>query len=287
MGDFKFNGGSSAQKFHSEISYIFGLGEKQTLVNTIMFDQKISVFKDKGQLVIRLPFHYIYGKLGQTYGLGDVSLGLSYNYLVKSELIGSFIIGGKLPSNDANKTKDGKGLPMVYQTSLGTYDLMLGLNMIYKKWNFGFGYQKPFGENDNTYLRSMWSSENDDNNYFESNHLKRGDDLLLRVNRIFVTKNKKNQFNTSLLSLYRLQKDQIMVNGKDQSIDNSDGLTININLGFTKFLENTDKISISAGAPLITREVRPDGLTRTFVLSITYVFGKGKDKVLKPVKLNL
>ena len=287
MGDFGFNGKSNSQKYKSELSYYFGLGEKQTLVNTIQLDQKISVFDDKGQIVLRLPFHYIFGKLDQTYGIGDVSLGLNYNYLQEKDLVASFFVGGKFPTNDANKTKDGKGLPMVYQTSLGTYDLMLGLNLIYKKWNLGLGYQKPFGRNENTYLRSDWTSENDANNYYESYNLKRGDDLLLRINRIYVSKNKKTLYNTSLFSLYRLQKDQIKKNGQDVSLDNSDGLTLNANIGLTRFLENNDRISFSLSAPLITKEVRPDGLTRTLIFSITYAFGKKKEKVLKPVELNI
>lgn len=282
-----FDEGSSAQKFNTSLSYNFGLGEKQSLVNTVQFDQKINIFKNKGQIIIGLPFHYIYGDLDQTYGLGDLSLGLNYNYHQTHELRASFLVGGKLPTNDANKSKDGKGLPMVYQTSLGTYDLMLATNIIYKKWNFGLGYQKPFGENNNSYLRSDWTSKDDANNYFESNQLKRGDDLVLRIDRFFSSKSKKSVYSTSLVNNYRLQEDQVMKNGQYVSLDDSDGITINLSLGLTRHLQNSDKISFNIAAPLVTRQVRSDGLTRTFTISIKYAFGKKKDKVLKPVEFNL
>ena len=126
MGDLDGKGLGREDKFNTQLTYIFGLGEQQSLVNTLLFEQKFPVLNDRGQLFVQLPFNYIYGKLGQSFGLGDASLGFNYIYLSKEKLSASFLVAAKLPPNSSGKTIDGKGVPMVYQTSLGTYDLAFG-----------------------------------------------------------------------------------------------------------------------------------------------------------------
>ncbi|HSG67880.1 MAG TPA: hypothetical protein VK994_04175, partial [Bacteroidales bacterium] len=159
MGDLDGKGLTSENKYNTQLSYTFALGEKQSFINTIQFEQRFLFLKDRGQIFLQLPFHYIYGNLGQTYGPGDVSLGFNYTYLQKEKLTGSLLIAAKLPPNDASKTIDGKGAPMVYQTSLGTYDLALGANFFYDKWQFGLGYIKPLGSNNNYFDPDEWSDE--------------------------------------------------------------------------------------------------------------------------------
>ena len=83
-------------------------------------------------------------------------------------------------------------------------------------------------------------------------------------------------FNASLLALYLLQKDKITQNRQTVILDHSDGLTLNINLGYNKLLKNKDAITLSVAVPIIVREVRVDGLTQTFVVMFTYAFGNHK-----------
>jgi hypothetical protein len=283
MGDLDARGLSTGKKYNTQLSYTFGLGEKQSLINTVQFEQRFNLFDDRGQIFLKLPFHYIYGNLGQTYGVGDVTVGFNYSYLRKKDFNASFMVAGKLPVNDANKTIDDKGAPMVYQTSLGTYDLAVGANFTYKKWQFGAGYLKPFGVNKNYFDYSEWPDNEDALEYTEMSNLSRGDDGMIRVNRFFFTE--KNRFNVSLLALYRIQKDKVTQNGDVVALDNSDGLTLNINLGWHKVLKNKDAITVNIAAPIITREVRVDGLTRTFILMFTYAFGSEKKHyVFQPVK---
>lgn len=284
MGDLDGQGLTADNKYNTQLSYIFGLGENQTLINTIQFEQRFIFWENRGQIFLQLPFHYIYGNLGQTYGLGDISLGFNFTYIRKKDFIASFLVAAKLPPNDANKTIDGKGAPMVYQTSLGTYDLALGANFFYKKWQLGLGYLKPFGSNKNYFIHEEWPDNDDALEYAQMSDLARGDDGMLRVNRFFYTK--KSRYNVGLLALYRLQKDIITQNGNRQALDNSDGLTLNINLGYHKVLKNNDAVTLSFAAPLITREVRVDGLTRTFVVMFTYAFGKKKVDVFKVMEFN-
>jgi hypothetical protein len=65
MGDLDGQGLTAKNKYNTQVSYIFGLGENQSLINTIQFEQRFIFLKDKGQLFLQLPFHYIYGDLGQ------------------------------------------------------------------------------------------------------------------------------------------------------------------------------------------------------------------------------
>lgn len=273
LGDLDGQGLTRGNKYDTQLSYFFSLGEKQALINTVQFEQRFRFFENKGQLFIQLPFHYIAGDLGQTYGIGDISLGFNYTYLRKKDLSASFLLAAKLPPNDANKTIDGKGAPMVYQTSLGVYSLALGANVFYGKWQLGAGYLKAFGSNDNYFNHEDWPGNDHAEEYTDMKDLKRGDDAMLRVSRFFFTK--KNRFNAGLLALYRVQKDQITkMNEEVVALDNSDGLTLNINLGWQKVLKNKDAITLTVAAPLITKEVRVDGLTKTFIFMFTYAFGK-------------
>ncbi|HSG68156.1 MAG TPA: hypothetical protein VK994_05570, partial [Bacteroidales bacterium] len=79
-------------------------------------------------------------------------------------------------------------------------------------------------------------------------------------------------------ALYRMQKDKVSIDGERLALDDSDGFTLNVNLGYRKELRNNDAISLSIAAPIITREVRVDGLTRTFLVMFTYAFGQEKTK---------
>ncbi|MDT8393877.1 MAG: hypothetical protein RQ761_08525 [Bacteroidales bacterium] len=284
MGDLDGRRLGTGSQYNTQLSYFFGLGEQQILINTIQFEQRFAFMEDRGQVFLQLPFHYIYGKLGNTYGVGDVSLGVNYTYLKKDDLAASFLIAGKLPSNGSDKTIDEKVAPMVYQSSLGTYDLALGANLFYQKWQFGLGYLKPFGSNQNNFDPSEWQGNNDAEEFIQMSDLKRGDDAMIRVNRFFYSK--KNRFNTGLLALYRMQKDIVKQNGGPVALKDSDGLTLNINLGYYRVLKNKDAVTLSVAAPLITREVRVDGLTRNFVMMFTYAFGKKEKSMFDSIKFN-
>ncbi len=105
--------------------------------------------------------------------------------------------------------------------------------------------------------------------------LKRGDDALLRIERSIGWK--KLDFSVGLLSIYRLQKDKIIdAGGLSNSLNGSDGLTLNLTAGMNYKLSNRASLNLLYGSPLIVRDVRADGLTRSFVVSIScqYNFSK-------------
>src|SRR5210317_745713 len=69
MGDLDGQGLTMNNKYNTQLSYFFGLGERQTLINTLQFEHRFMFLDDRAQLFLQLPFHYIYGNLGQTYGI--------------------------------------------------------------------------------------------------------------------------------------------------------------------------------------------------------------------------
>jgi len=277
FGDLGAIHSTEPKKSFTEISYIFGLGEKEALINTIQFDQSFTIFKDKGKVFVRLPFTYVYGNIGQTAGLGDVVFGMEMRLFKKNEASMSITAGGKIPSNNANLKNDDKGMPMAYQTSLGTYDLLMSANVDIQKWRIVLGYQKPFGSNGNTFLHEDWEDNDQAQEYFESYHLKRGDDAMLRLDRYFIV-GKKNTLSAGLLGVYRIQEDQITKNNEQLSLDQSSGITLNASLVLSMPLKNSSTLRLLLAAPIITRKHRADGLTRTFVIGVTYALGSGRQE---------
>ena len=53
-------------------------------------------------------------------------------------------------------------------------------------------------------------------------------------------------------------------------IEGSQGLTLNWNLYLDYELNNDQALQLNVGSPFIIRDVRPDGLTRSFVASLEY-----------------
>ncbi len=258
-------------EYRADITYIFGLGENENLVNTLQLDQSFRILKGKGSISVRLPFTYVYGVLGQTAGLGDLTAVFDYRIFQKDETGITLSGGTKIPSDKAGKSIDGKGLPMAYQSSLGTYDLLAGGAVTYRKWRFSAAYQKPLNHNENSFLHEYWEDDPDAMEYFESNQLRRGDDALIRVDRDFTVR-ERSKLKATLMAIYRVQEDRIVRDDEWVSLDGSDGITLNAALGYTLAGKSGGSWNFLIAAPIVTREYRSDGLTRTFVLSIAHSF---------------
>jgi hypothetical protein len=87
----------------------------------------------------------------------------------------------------------------------------------------------------------------------------------------------KNKFNlkTSLLGIYHLSKDTYIdgnISNKPIKIEGSDGITLNGTLAAAYPLSPKFSISLSAGVPFIVRDIRPDGLTRSFSFSPEIIY---------------
>lgn len=241
------------------------LGEKFTFISQTAVTLDVRVFKSTS-LVIRTPFIFTSGNLGNSTGIGDVLVSLIQQVYQGNESQFGLLLGGKLKSNNSNFSFYKSPLPMAYQTSLGTYDIILGAQYVWKTWDFYFAYQHPFGRNENQYLNNP--TVTDENKiYFESAQLKRGDDLALRVQKTFQIKNKQSLL-PGIMPIYRIQKSLIIKNDQEVILDGSNGLTLNLYLTYMKPLKNNAILYLTAAFPVLERSYRADGLTRNFVISL-------------------
>lgn len=242
----------------------FALGEKFVFISQTALTLEHRVLKTTSY-VVRLPFVFTSGNLGNSSGVGDILISVIQQVYKNNTSQLGFLTGVKLKTNNANLTFAGIALPMAYQTGLGTYDIIVGGQYLWKSWDFYLAYQHPFERNENGYLN--YPLETDERkNYFESAKLKRGDDLAFRVQKSFPLK-KKQSLLPGIMSIYRIQKSEIVKADQNVVLDGSKGLTLNVYLTYVKKLKGNGIIFITGAFPIVDRDYRADGLTRNFVLS--------------------
>ncbi|NIF03817.1 hypothetical protein F3J23_00010 [Chryseobacterium sp. Tr-659] len=201
-----------------------------------------------------------------TFGLSDIYLTTNYR---PSKNI-SFTLGTKIPLTDGNTAKNGQILPMDYQSSLGTWDMIVGIGYEIKKLQLAVALQQPLTQNNNQFIAEN-SPENSIWRGFQSTKdFKRSGDLLFRASYPFrIT----HQFRVtpSLLNIYHLSRDKFTTtSGIEQKIEGSQGLTMNGNLFLDYDINQNHALQLNLGAPFLTRDTRPDGLTRSFIATLEY-----------------
>jgi len=234
----------------------------------------------------KIPYQIANGHLGTFQSLSDISLSVTRNILSTENFDVNVTLGTKIPSNNGDKQQiAGLSLPMYYQTSLGTYDLIFGASMVSRKWLFAAGYQQALNKNQNGFWWGEWQTDRpQDFNYIQqyaqSNLLQRGKDVMLRVERNF----RLSRFNASigLLPIYRLTQDIVSIpspvspdNPSLNTVKNSagsDGLALSGIYTFGYHFNVQSGIKLLLGNKFIQREKNPDGLSREFVTSFTYSY---------------
>ena len=76
------------------------------------------------------------------------------------------------------------------------------------------------------------------------------------------------------MPIYRLQEDEVKLGSDYRAVSNSNGLTVNIYLGWNHKLGKKWMGELLLAAPPLTREVRADGTTRSFLISYIIKFGQ-------------
>ncbi len=259
---------STKNTYSIRIGQGIGLGE-QSVINALT-NIDLSANFNKLYLQVKIPYAYNSGKLGQVNGFSDISLSASYTLRNTQKQTYGVVVGFKIPTNQAD-IKLGNGIaPMPYQTSLGTYDLILGTNLKLDKYVFALAYQHVLKHNNrNQFIASDFTNAD---NYFSSFLFKRSNDVVLRVERRIDFKNNWS-INPSTLFIYRLRNDQEAdVGGNYSEIKNSNGLTFNAVVNINKKFNDENAIDLSFAFPLVVRDVRPDGLTRSAIISAAYKF---------------
>lgn len=220
-------------------------------------------------LSVKLTFASAQGEIGSNANLGDLYLTGNYALTSKDEnQKWSLLFGVKVPLTDANHEIDGRSAPMVYQSSLGTVDLISGIEFKHRKWVFNAAVQLPVvNANDNAFFPST----PEDDAFVPTNRFKRAPDALLRGGYQLAWQ--KFRFRPNMLLLYHLGEDSFeSVGGERFDIDGSSGITLNGNLITQYVLNDRSNLELSVAAPFVVRDERPDGLTRAFTVGLSYMY---------------
>lgn len=250
-----------------------GIGDEGVYVLTpsLKYDYKIN---SAWEIQAKLTSNYSSGNLGSAFGLGDLFINAQHTFNAASKWKTSLLIGTKLPLNNANLMVNGKSLPMQYQSSLGTVDAIAGLSITNNKWLFATAVQLPLTHhNGNQFLPSTFGNAAA-LKYPASNNFNRKADILLRAN-YEISATKKFNLNVGLLSIYHIANDSYkdaLVSNDYIEIKGSKGITLNLTTAASFMLSKKITIGFLAGAPVAVRDVRPDGLTRSFSLNTDLIF---------------
>lgn len=274
IGNLNHQSASPQTKFkHSlKITLPAGIGDEEVFVFAPGLEYTFQ--KNSWQFSGKITGNYASGDLGDAVGAGDVFLSATYQIPSSSKLLKSFTLGTKLPLNQGNLKENGLSLPMQYQSSLGTVDLIAGVAISKEKWKVVAGLQQPLtGTNRNNFLPQYWPNGTA-SAYPPTNDFKRKGDVLLRTSYRFFKKSNWS-LEGSLLGIYHLGEDTYInanISNKPIPITGSAGLTLNATASLEIMLNKHWSLGLVGGVPLVVRDIRPDGLTRSFVVAPQIIY---------------
>jgi hypothetical protein len=250
----------------------YGLGEENTSVISSYLEYKWRL-NSKWSVQSKLTSAYASGFLGNNINLGDVYGLASYVAQEKPHHKINILAGFKIPLTVSNDKYQGRSLPLDYQSSVGTYDIIAGASYIlHNKWELNAGIQAPvIQRNKNTFYPDEYNDPKA-GSFAPTNNFERKPDVLLRAGYLFQTGNKVT-VKPNLLAIYHIGKDSYENRfGQRKAINGSQGLTLNAGVNTSKTFPNGHQLELVLATPFVVREVRADGLTRSFVINIQYSF---------------
>lgn len=291
IGDLHMDGDTTTmadtKRHYARLGYSYAVGEQRTTILIAMAELGFGI-TDRLGVSLRLPYQWADGNLGQNSGVGDPVITASYAFFQQEGRRLDAMVGVKLNSGNADDTWDGfsidqvpRSLPMPYQTSLGTTDLLLGMNYRHQRWSGALALQLPVSQaNENTFTHASWGQDPAALGYFESAYLERAADAVARIQ--YRLSWGRFAVQPGLLAIQHLGKDSRlaavptmdMMTPQRVEIDGSEGLTLNLTLDAGYRISDRWSAELAYGSPMIVREERPDGLTRSMVLNagLRYAF---------------
>jgi len=267
-----------------EVSFYRGTTTLTPIIYVATVDMNFSLNR-KTTFQIKIPFQHVEGRLAKTSSLSDLSLCFTRNIYASDKFDLNWSVGGKIPSNRSDFfTADGNKLPMYYQTSLGTWDIISGISLINRRWLIATGIQIPLNQNNNQFDWHRWDANNPNpdpdelayvQKYPNSTYLRRGTDVMLRVERNF--RLSRFNFSLGLLSIYRITADRVTnFKGERTSFDLKGHEAIGLAMSWITTAGYSfnvrSGIKLLVGHKIMQREYSPDGLTRELVTSFTYIY---------------
>ena len=250
----------------------FGVGEQSINIITpyIQFDQQFNNF----QLQVKATYNSASKNNYSIADFGDLFVVATRAYNNKNG--GKILMnaGIKFPLGNEDNKSNNQSLPMAYQSTLGTVDAIAGITYQKNNWDFSAAIQIPLTKNNkNSFIQPLTAPFIDElGNFSSTRKFNRKADVLLRAAKSFMVSNKVN-ISTGALAIYHLGNDAFTDNtGKVNTINNSEGLTLNLNLALNWTISNHVNFNLITGAPVVVRKSRPDGLTRSFVFIPELIF---------------
>ncbi|NJO02455.1 MAG: hypothetical protein HC880_12880 [Bacteroidia bacterium] len=261
-----------------EISQYVARTHFEDIVYALTLEANLGI-NDRFTIQAKAPYMWVRNAVNtwKTNAWGDVSLSFTY-VLHKTEAYQiSGTAGAKFPTNNSDlRLPNGRPLPMYFQTSLGTYDLVLGASYLSRDWLLAVGYQQPLHHiNANTFIYEAWEdtpSLADALLYVESLNLRRKGDVMGRIERNF--RLSRFSFNFGLLAIHHLGLDQVTdpTSGEEIEDPRSHGTALSFLAGATYRASVRSHFKLLLGNRIIRRKQNPDGLSREQVLNFGYQF---------------
>jgi len=189
------------------VGFAWGKGERNTSVYT-PYVEYTRTLTPKTSITGKLNFSAVTGELANTHGPADLVVSINHSIDNKRKWQKSIVIGLKIPLDQADIVENGIHLPMPYQTSLGTTDLVLGLSFFRRSFGATVAFQQPLNKvNGNRFLPADYPSIPLATEYLPTNYFGRKADALLRVSYNFDINNSRFSIRPSLLGIYHTGND--------------------------------------------------------------------------------
>lgn len=267
LGSFKPGGLDSNSRFKNQfkigVSYgsadhsisIFGthLEYQRVLTKKLVLTAKLTSISQSGNGI-------------SAFGFSDLFLNADYPI----DEIGKLTFGFKLPLTNGSKLRNNLPLPMDYQSSLGTPDLLLGISREWNNFHTAIAFQVPLSQNQNEFIAEDYPVGSPLKQFQSTNRFIRRADVMVRVGYpLFI--GRSVTFTPGLLPVVHLGNDKYTDRqGTERAIDGSQGLTLNATAHVDYEIDDKHAFLLNMGAPFITRKQRPDGLTRGFIAALEY-----------------
>lgn len=272
-----------------EISYSanYGMGVNGVSIFSNQFDFNFKLTEDF-TFGVTLPYVFTSGDLGSLRDFGDVSLLLQYHLPINDQIRIDFAGGFRMPTNLSElRNTDDLPMPMVYQTSLGTNDLLAAVMVHYEDWKFSTGFQLPTNRNKNDFDKGEFAFIDltpesptyytDALEYQSSRELQRAGDVFLKVEKYFDLDD-DFKISAGVLPILRLAESKVKTRTggeefTEETVEGTGGLTFNLIAGGIYKVGESQRLTLNLGFPLLNRKESADGLLRAFVAQLGYSVG--------------
>lgn len=245
--------GEAGEMFNISTYFKYGYSGKEDDVQYYSFvvDGYYNVL-EKSAIQLMIPYNIQSGPLGDVSGIGDLILSWNQGLYTDGNSSINASVGVKLATGDDIKDS----LSQVYQSGLGTNDLLFGVNYAYKQFVIGAGYQLYGGRNNDTY------------------QLEKGNDLLLKASYKFSFD--KLSVIPQLLYIQPLAESSILdsTSTEEAYVDVQDSNQPQLNFLASLEYRFDDNIAVLGdfAIPFIERKVNLDGLQRAITASLGVMF---------------